>query len=57
MGNRREEEGGGEGEGWGRLWNFKPNQKYNTNKQVRQLTGFYLLPSKSIPISDFLKKY
>ena len=36
MGNRRkEEEGwGGEGEGWGRLRNFKPNQKYNTNIQV-----------------------
>ena len=35
MGNRRKEEVGGEGEGWGRLRNFKPNQKYNTNKQVR----------------------
>ena len=35
MGNRRKEEGGGEGEGWGRLRNFKHNQKYNTNKQVR----------------------
>ena len=38
MGNRRKEEGGGgsgEGEGWGRLRNFEPNQKYNTNIQVR----------------------
>ena len=42
MGNRRKEEGGGGGgggggerEGWGRLRNFKPNQKYNTNIQVR----------------------
>ena len=35
IGNRRKQEGGGEGEGWGRLRNFKPNQKYNTNKQVR----------------------
>ena len=30
MGNRRKQE-----EGWGRLKNFKSNQKYNTNKQVR----------------------
>ena len=41
MGNRRKEErGGGEGEGWGRLRNFKPNEKYNTNIQVQQLTRF-----------------
>ena len=32
MGNRRKEGGGGEG--WSRLRNFKPNQKYNTNIQV-----------------------
>ena len=32
--------GGGEGEGWGRLRNFKPNEKYNTNIQVQQLTRF-----------------
>ena len=38
MGNRRKEEGGGGGgeeKGWGRLRNFKPNQKYNANIQVR----------------------
>jgi len=35
MGDRRKEEGGGEGEDWGRLRDFKPNQKYNTNKQVQ----------------------
>ena len=40
MGNRRKEERGGEGEGWGRLRNFKPNEKYNTNIQVQQLTRF-----------------
>ena len=35
MGNRRKEEGGGGGGGRGRLRNFKPNQNYNTNKQVQ----------------------
>ena len=37
IGGKKKGGGGvsGEGEGWGRLRNFEPNQKYNTNIQVR----------------------
>ena len=34
MWNRRKEEGR-RGGGWDRFRDFKPNQKYNTNKQVQ----------------------
>ena len=43
MGNRRKKKGVGGGgglggggvEGWSRLRNFKPNQKYDTNQQLQ----------------------
>ena len=35
MGNRRKKKGVGRVEGWTRLRNFKPNQKYDTNQQLQ----------------------